>query len=140
MKRFKNKTIFLDTAPLIYFIEAKAPYFSKILPLFTANDQGEFQFITSTLTLEEVLVMPFREPDLILQYERALSQAPYIQMYDIDGKVAKKAAELRATHQIKTPDALQLATAIIYQADYFLSNDRKLRKVEEIAVLTLDDL
>lgn len=142
MERFKNKILFLDTAPLIYFIEAKEPYFSKILPLFAANDRGTFQFISSTLTLEEVLVAPFREnkTQLITKYETALTQSPNIKLYDIDQQVAKKAAQLRASYQVKTPDALQLATAIVYQADFFISNDKQLKKVVEVPVLILEDL
>ena len=142
MQHFNNKTLFLDTAPLIYFMEAKEPYYTKVLPLFKANDKGNFQFITSILTLEEVLVVPFRKhkPVLVQKYEHILSSSTNLHLYDIGYQVAKKAAELRATYQIKTPDALQFATAIIHKADFFLTNDKRLKKITEVPVITLDDL
>ena len=53
---FYQKTIFLDTAPLIYYLEGHSVYQSKLNSIFEANDRGEFTFITSTETLLEVLV------------------------------------------------------------------------------------
>lgn len=139
---FKDKTVFLDTAPLIYFIEAKQPWFEKLLPIFQQNADGEFEFCTSVLTLEEVLVAPIRQnqTDLAKTYESAILNAPYFNVFDMDKNVARKAAEIRANYKIKTPDAIQLATAILHQADYFLTNDKQLKQVTELNILTLDDL
>ena len=132
MEKFLNKTIFLDTAPFIYFIEAKKPYFDSVQPLFVANARNEFKFISSALLLLEVLVAPIREnkTDLVNKYESVLTTSTSIQLFDINNNISKKSAELRANYSIKTPDAIQLATAIIYQADYFLTNDRRLKKVK----------
>jgi predicted nucleic acid-binding protein len=42
---------------------------------------------------------------------------------------------------LRTPDALQLATAIEFSADVFLTNDRQLLRIkEEIEVLIFSDL
>jgi predicted nucleic acid-binding protein len=40
----------------------------------------------------------------------------------------------------QTPDAIQIATAIYYPADYFLTNDKRLKSVTEIKIITLEDL
>lgn len=53
--RLLNKTIFLDTAPLIYYIEGHSEYQEQLSALFGANDNGKLSFATSTLTLLEVL-------------------------------------------------------------------------------------
>jgi predicted nucleic acid-binding protein len=58
---FRNKIVFLDTAPLIYFIEGNSLYQNKLKKLFEYNDKGNFRFITSTITLLEVLVKPMRD-------------------------------------------------------------------------------
>ena len=55
-----GKTIGLDTAPLIYFIEEHPTYLETILHLFEAVERGEVTAVTSTVTLLEVLVHPFR--------------------------------------------------------------------------------
>ncbi len=41
---------------------------------------------------------------------------------------------------MKTPDAIQLATAILYGATAFLTNDRIFERVKEIHILILDKL
>jgi predicted nucleic acid-binding protein len=52
--------------------------------------------------------------------------------------VLEKATELRAMYHFKTPDAIHLATAIINQCDVFLTNDKKLRRCQEIVVKVIE--
>jgi predicted nucleic acid-binding protein len=139
---FHQKNIFLDTAPLIYFIEGNSEYQENLNRIFEANDKGSFTFITSSITLLEVLVKPIREGQLKLanQYKRILTTAPGIEIFDITNELAIKAAELRAKYNLRTPDALQIATAIGNNADYFLTNDNRLKIVTEIHSITLSDL
>jgi predicted nucleic acid-binding protein len=47
---------------------------------------------------------------------------------------------LRATYNLKTPDALQVAAALHAGCDIFLTNDFGIKRVKEIHVLVLDDL
>jgi predicted nucleic acid-binding protein len=46
---------------------------------------------------------------------------------------------LRARYNLRTPDALQVATALVRRCEAFLTNDARLKRVTEIRVLTLDD-
>jgi predicted nucleic acid-binding protein len=55
-------------------------------------------------------------------------------------EIAKKAAGLRAKYGLKTPDAIQFATAIYGSADYFLTNDIRLKVVREIEIFILDNI
>jgi predicted nucleic acid-binding protein len=85
IKDFRNKIIFLDTAPLIYFIEGTSPYQDKLKKVFDANDKGDFSFITSSITLLEVLVKPLRDGQFILadKYKSTLTKAAGIEVFDI---------------------------------------------------------
>ena len=56
-----SKIVYLDTAPLIYFIEGYSIYQKKLARLFDLADKGDLSFVTSTITLLEVLVKPLRE-------------------------------------------------------------------------------
>lgn len=56
-----SKIVYLDTAPLIYFIEGHSAYQGKLVRLFELADKGDLSLITSTITLLEVLVKPLRE-------------------------------------------------------------------------------
>lgn len=61
-------------------------------------------------------------------------------MYPIDEVIAEKAAEFRAKYSIKTPDAIQVATCIEYNATLFITNDVRLKKVDDVSVLLLSDV
>jgi predicted nucleic acid-binding protein len=110
--------------------------------IFEANDKGEFLFITSSITLLEVLVKPIRDGQskIVEQYKKILNNASGMEIFEISNAIAIKAAELRAKYNLRTPDALQIATAIENNADYFLTNDMRLKPVKEINSVTLSDL
>ena len=55
-----GKSIFVDTAPIIYFIEEKPIFLDKLFRLFSAAEKGELFLITSVITFLEVLVLPLR--------------------------------------------------------------------------------
>src|SRR5258708_140230 len=130
----RHKNIFLDTAPLIYFIEGNSEYQEKLNQVFESNNKGHFIFITSSITLLEVLVKPLKEGQIKLaeKYINILTNAGGIEIFDVSNAVAIKATELRAKYNLKTPDAIQLATSIEYNADYFLTNDIRLKAVTEV--------
>ena len=140
IKSIHGKKIFLDTAPLIYYMEGRNGYVQKLHELFSIK--SHCQFITSVITLSEVLVLPLRENNTILatQYENILTHAENIDIYGINIQVAKDSARLRAKYTIKTPDALQLATAQYSSADYFLTNDLRLKSINDLNIITLSDL
>ncbi len=139
---FASKTIFLDTAPLIYFIEGHSAYQTILSRLFDFNDKGCFSFITSSVTLLEVLVKPLQagQTDVAEQYRNILTTAPGIELFDVTAAIAGQAAQLRAKYNLRTPDAIQLATSIELRADYFLTNDNKLKVVSETIVVSVPEL
>ena len=50
------------------------------------------------------------------------------------------AARLRVTHKLRTPDAIHVATAIVMQADFFLTNDSRLSVVQTPTILVLGNV
>ena len=139
MEALTGKTVFLDTAPIIYHVEGKQAYAQDLTEMFAAIDEGTIQAQTSVLTLLEVLVLPLRmkQADLARQYEELISGSANLQVIPADKEIAKKAAELRAVYGFRTPDAIQVASAISIGADVFLTNDAQLKRVTEIDVITL---
>jgi predicted nucleic acid-binding protein len=139
---FTSKTVFLDTAPLIYFIEGHSSYQPILIRLFEYNDKGHFSFVTSSVTLLEVLVKPLRDGQTAIakQYRDVLTTAPGIELFDVTSAIAEQAAQLRAKYNFRTPDAIQLATAIEIGADFFLTNDNRLKIVNEIAVVAVGEV
>lgn len=141
IEEFKDKRIFLDTAPLIYYIEERKENIEILDPLFDLNISGYTEFITSTLTLLEVLVLPIRlkRQDLVDQYEIILTQSDSIDIIDLNTEISRLAANIRADYNYKTPDSIQLATAINYNSNYFLTNDKKLTH-KDLIIITPNSL
>lgn len=81
-----------------------------------------------------------KEHQLVEQYQNILCNSPTIEIFDLNIEIAITAAGYRAKYGLKTPDSIQVATAVYSSADYFLTNDIRLRAVKEIEVLILDEL
>jgi len=138
----QGEVVGLDTTPLIYFIEENPIYLEMVRSFFEAMDRREFSVVTSMVTLLEVLVHPFRRGDAALaqQYRDILLSAAGLTTIALSRDIAEEAARLRATSNIRTPDAIQMATAIQEGASFFLTNDARLPSLPELTVLVLDEL
>lgn len=132
----------LDTSPLIYFIEEHPTYLDALDGLFQALDQRRLRAVTSTVSLIETLTRPLREEDweLAERYAALLLDTRGLAMVELTTEVAREAARLRAVYNLRTPDAAQLATALVRGASHFLTNDDRLSRVTELRVLVLDEL
>ena len=139
VKRLSGQIVGLDTARLIYFIEHHPLYYPLVEPFFAAVERGEVEVVTSTLTLTEVLVHPYRHGSqaLVREYSEILLHARNVSMFPVSPEIASEAARLRAVHGIRTPDAIQLATAQESHAGAFLTNDEDLEKTVGLQVLVL---
>jgi predicted nucleic acid-binding protein len=55
-------------------------------------------------------------------------------------EIAERAARLRAEHNLRTPDAIQMATALYAGASFFLTNDADLPDLANLKLSVLDSL
>ena len=142
LERLQGKErVYLDSAAVIYFIERHPTYLSLLRPLFEWVDRGIITGLSSYLTMLEVMVKPLMQGrlDLAEEYRATLIESPNLFLFPMEESVARKGAEIRAGFNIETPDAIQLATAELRGADYFITNDRKLKRFNRVEVLILDD-
>ena len=97
---------------------------------------------TSTLTVTEVLVKPLQLGDLLVvnAYKTLLYETNIVQVHMITTDIAESAADIRVRYNIKTPDALHIATAINTQCDVFVTNDSQLLRIKELRVVVLDEI
>lgn len=131
----------LDTVIFIYFIEEHPRFLPLLEPVFVAIDAGALEGVTSDVTLLETLVGPYRAGDIPLaeRYEAILTGSRGIRLVECRRSVIRAAAQLRAGLQIKTPDALQLAAALVSNCAVYLTNDRDLPPVLGLRILQLRD-
>jgi predicted nucleic acid-binding protein len=130
--------IYVDANIVIRLIEgdpaARAPIETRLNPL-----RGTGRFLaTSRLTRLECRVRPLRSNDskLLEVYEQFFA-APEVQLLDLTADVLEKATEIRANLNLKTPDALHLASAILADASPFLTGNKQLARCAEIPVEVL---
>lgn len=128
LTQLQDQVVGLDTAPLIYFVEENLTYLKLVDAFFSAFDRGDFQIVTSTITLLEVLVQPLRTGNTSLagQYRDILLNQDRLSVVSVSPEIAEISAMLRANYALRTPDSIQLATAINRGASSFLTNDRRL--------------
>ncbi|MBR8838990.1 MAG: PIN domain-containing protein [Stigonema ocellatum SAG 48.90 = DSM 106950] len=143
LAQLQGQIVGLDTAPLIYFIEKNPTYLDIVRLFFRALNQGEFRVVTSVVTLPEVLVYPLRQGNTTLaqQYREILFNSQGLTTIEVIPDIAETAAQLRANYNLRTPDAIQMATALHGGASFFLTNDAKFPSLPtRLSVLVLDEL
>ena len=118
--------IFFDTNVFIYMFEGLEPNRTRILGIRRRMLERGDLIVTSAMTLGELLVKPTKlgQVSLIEQYDRAVRSTA--QVISFDAQVAWRFASLRATHNIRSADAIQLACAAHAGVDLFLTNDQRL--------------
>lgn len=135
--------VLLDTNIFIYYLQQEPQFEPCVAPIFAMIDRGEIQAFTSVITLLEVLVLPIRlgQRELANQYAEILSQSPNISLIPVDEKIARRGGEIRATMSgsIKTPDAIQLATAEATSATVVITNDKGMLGFPGARVLLVKD-
>lgn len=133
--------LFLDTAPVIYFVEDNPAYRSRVQPVFRFIDDASLTIVTSPVTLLECLVHPYRlqQWEVIEYFRELLVHGDNVTFVLTDQSIAERASQLRAQHNLTLPDAVQAATAIAAKCDAILTNDPILRRVTELNVIVLDD-
>ncbi len=132
--------VFLDTAPIIYFLDNDIHYGNRAKLIFEEILGREKEMITSTVTCEEYLVYPYKthneeKADAFFDFVTDCN----ISLCVIDVETARKAARIRAEYKdFKSMDALQLASAYVQGCDLFLTNDKQLRQFKEMRCITMD--
>ena len=136
------KRVFIDTAPIIYFLENSSLYMESMGKFFTRCMKEHIQIVTSALTVEEYLVLPYSngKMEYVDNFKRFIEYMK-IEVVDIDSTIAEQGAKIRGQYKnFKAMDALQIATAIVKKCDMFFTNDKQLRQEKELPCMTMDDL
>ena len=102
--------------------------FACLKSLLAAVDREEITLVESTAILTEVL--PVHDTDTESHAEsraaiRDLLESQTTQLVDVSTPVARKAADLRVSLNMKTWDAVHLATAILAKVDVVIVRDGK---------------
>ena len=144
LRRFlrRHRRIALDTSVFIYQLEANARYLALTDAAFSWVERAGNEAVTSTITMTELLVPSYRDHNehRVDEFYGLLSTYPNLQWVAPDLETADLAAQLRALHRLRTPDALQAATAIRAQATGLVTNDLLFARIQEFETAVLDQM
>ena len=132
--------VFLDTAPLIYLVEGRENYADRVETQLNQWVSAGAVFASSTLTLMELLIVPKRQKNesLVRKYRALLEDVVSVPLTVLTPDIVETAAGIRAEYGLMTPDSIQVASAFHTGADIFYTNDHRLKRCEDLAVLTVD--
>lgn len=133
--------IFVDTAPFIYLIENHPIFAEKVKNAITSAIVNGDTLVTSVITYMEFGVKPEQENrrEVIERFEELLSRLN-IKILVVDKEAGKKGYQMRAKYKfLKGMDALQVGISIKENCSVFLTNDKRLKKIAEIDVRTIDE-
>lgn len=135
----RDKIVALDTVSIIYFLERHPAHFQTANRLFRRIEAGEIFGVMSALVFSELLVPACRDkkPGLASTIIQILSNFPNLTTLPVTTEISQRAAELRADQNLRTPDAIHVATALARDADYFITNDQQLLRLEKNKVLKI---
>jgi predicted nucleic acid-binding protein len=135
------KKVFIDTSPFIYLLEDHEEYADQVANFIKYCTTNDIVLSTSVITHMEFCVKPYQlnRHDVITAFEELLTELD-ISLVKVTQKVADTAAKLRSKYKgLKGMDALQISAAINSKCDHFMTNDRRLKQIDEISIMLIND-
>lgn len=134
--------LYVDTAPLIYYFEENSAYIAKMDRIFGLIATTPVVACSAVHILTEIMVKPLQtgNQQLAQEYRDILVNSDAYTLVPITVPIADVAADLRARYNLRTPNTLHVATAITTGCAAMLTNDVRLKRVQELPILVLDEL
>lgn len=132
----------MDANCFVYSVEHIEPYYTILDIVWQSVKSGNLRIVTSEMTLLEVLVKPIKmeATNTVDAFRAVLYLQSEARMMPITQPVLEKAAVLRATTNLKTPDAIHVATALLSSCSLLITNDTAFRQATGIPVQILNDV
>jgi predicted nucleic acid-binding protein len=134
----QSMTLFFDANIIIYRVEAVEPFNQQVLDTVQelVKQYPSAGFAASRLSVMECLVKPIREQNSAdIERYRGFFASSGLQMVEITSLVLETATLLRARHGLRTPDAIQAASAMSIKGPVtFLTGDKQFGKVPGLNV------
>jgi predicted nucleic acid-binding protein len=130
--------VFLDTSPVIYFVEQPPIWGLKAKARITTLLAAGEQLAVTDLVRMECLVGPLKQGDAKVESDfRTFFASPDLQVLPITAAVCERAARVRAAQGFKPLDSLHLAAPVEHGCTRFLTNDFRLSSFPDIPIEVL---
>jgi predicted nucleic acid-binding protein len=134
-----GQVIAIDTQILTYVVEGHRTFGRPALRIIQSIEAREYAGVFASIGVIELLTGPKKAKryDLVFLYRQLIQRYPNLSIINLNERIIELASDVRAQYNIRTPDAIHIATAIDAGAGIFYTNDRNLKRVKEIKVQTL---
>lgn len=119
--------IVLDTNAIVYYLQGE----ERAIKIIDQVRKREESFIISTITELELFSYASLSKSDVATINLWLNQVFII---PVDSIVARKAAQIRQSYKLKTPDAIIAATALLY-GNTLISFDQIFEKIPPLTIL-----
>ncbi|HKM81143.1 MAG TPA: PIN domain-containing protein [Candidatus Acidoferrum sp.] len=138
----RHRRVTIDTSVFIYHVQANPRYLPATDRIFAWLERPSSSAVTSCISMTELLAQPIREGDenRVGEFFALLTRYPHLEWVPASLQIAALAARFRSEHRLRTPDALQAATAVYSSATSLITNDAAFRRLSEFQVVLLDDV
>jgi uncharacterized protein len=128
----QGQVLALDTVALVYFLERHPTFYPTVKTLFEQIETNRFSAVMCSLAFAELLVPAYRagQSQEVVKIMEILHNFPHLEIVPLSSSIAAEAARLRARYSLRTPDAIHLATALERKAALFVTNDKKLQRLQ----------
>lgn len=136
---YRGKRVAIDTMLMIYVLEHHPQYMQVVAEIF----EDAQSVICSSFLFGELFAGLYKRGDqkavdTILSY---VEDAEQLEVYSFDYATSLVFAKIRGQHpSYSSPDCIHLATALQFEADVFITNDKKLKNLSGLKVMNLQDL
>ncbi len=134
--------VYVDTNVVIYSVEKIEPYWKELQTLWQAARKGQFTILSSELIVLETLVKPLKNADNALEktFRELLLASNEVELLPISLSILEQAAQLRATTNLKSPDAIHAASALSAGSSVFVTNEKIFKRVTGLHVVVLNEI
>jgi predicted nucleic acid-binding protein len=138
----RHARIALDTSVLIYFLQENPRYIELADYVMRWIERPGHSASTSIVTMTELVAKPYAvlDEESVGRMKEYLLDYPNLEWIPADMRIAVLAGHFRAAYKLKTPDALQAATAVQSGATALVTNDAIFERIPAFETLTLDRL
>ncbi|MEM2786256.1 MAG: PIN domain-containing protein [Candidatus Nitrosotenuis sp.] len=122
--------VLIDTNIIVNAKNANEPYSAFSLQILDAIEDGLMCGIISIISIAELSVRYYSEEDTKGKEELLshLISNKNFEIVELDLRIAEEAAKIRAQTGLRLPDAILVATGLVKGAQYFITNDKELKR------------
>lgn len=130
--------VVIDTDIIVSAKNTNEPQSASSLRILDAIGDGIMHGIISIISIAELSVGYYSQEDMKGKEELLshLISNKNFEIAELDLRIAEEAAKIRAHTGLRLPDAILVATGLVKGAQYFITNDKELKRADRYLKVT----